>query len=78
MPVTGWGCDLRVGSRDRKCERITCLPLGRGIACCVASIISAMGREEAMMKERGRSTSGPGGPSGIEEGESKTSVVFTL
>ena len=40
---------MRVGSRDRKCERMAGLPLRRGKVCCVASIVFSMGREEAMM-----------------------------
>ena len=52
MPAAGWGCDLRAGSRDRKCERVACLPLRRGEVFCVASIVFSMGREEAMTAER--------------------------
>ena len=50
--VAGWGCGVRVGSRDRKCEWVACLPLRRGKVCCVASIALTMGRGEAVMTER--------------------------
>ena len=55
-PVAGRGCDMRAGSRDRRCERLAPLPLRRvevgEVFCVVASIILTMGRGEAMMEER--------------------------
>ena len=49
MSLPGWGCDVVVGSREVKCERMAALPLRRkvrGVLCLVASIVLTVGRGE--------------------------------
>ena len=54
VSVAGWGRDLRVKSREGKCEKRACLPFWRRKGCVVASIVLTMGWEEQGNHDRGK------------------------